>query len=948
MLSERPIVNSSRGYTPHIFTSVVDPTPVPVMYECPVEFRWNFGDGTGVISTGERPSITHEYPDSGDFTLRVEAMHGSRLFAQGEKVIKVRNRPPRFPLVAAIQIDPATSLFELAAHATDVPGDPITYEWDFGDGQTLVTDQWRVQHAYPRPGRYTAKVIFRDDENATTEGKREIIVAGAGTTDDNTVTPLEQPQTGAARTSINLAVTGAASFNFVGEIRPVAGIFLGPRKPQGCRFMFSAWDNARLAYMAFILDLRGIRSKGATYKIEKPKVWFNLEADGGEFQHTQRALTGDYVIGFGGLGALAGAIPGVEDLTEEHRRVIANQAGVEPGARVATEVAVAPPTSPFGIEAHEGFTTESGALNLVFIPHDRAVGRLEIQLRNSSEKSPYQSVTIHGDFVLDLQAARRDGVVLYDHCGPADLTIESVTPADGETFLIGRTPNVFANFSGQYAPESLNDSTFQLTYPASGSGDLVPVDVRVFRRERSAWIRPEENLLGGVRYTARIKIGVGGGLDRAGNPIPDEDGTGWYTWQFSMLPNFAPTSNSAPGTEHIGCHVFQTVRDAPLIVGKPAAARIYVDWKRHPEVHPDAQLREFTARVALLNGSQEIVTDFKRFVRPDLWASESIDTAKAQHSANLYFTPQEDLPSSLSVKISMPSDIGRSVPPTVWSRCSTPKWKLAPEIKVQWYLITVNEWTDVDVEKNVRPWAHTIMAQAATLAEQLFPVKSVEMQYGGVMPYPLSIPDRYHGLHKNCTRQCADVVMTEWQRSPLFSTLAGIKYDANATTIVGIMPVRAADPSAGVEAIQGGVATQWIGEGEQGRIVFAFEENPAYRDRFVFGIVHELAHTLWLEHLPHLTNAQTEAQAEATRIRDAAWANRNTPALFYKGIEGFLISPNGGSGKNKSSTEGNEESSWLAPLMYPATMYLKDFFIARHHYLQLLQTWEKNGGISKP
>src|SRR5690606_16144026 len=108
---------------------------------------WDFGDGTGRVNTGERPSITHNYPDNPDngyFTMRVEALSEGEVFAAGEKLVKVRNRRPRFPLLGAVLIDPATNTFELTAQATDT--DPLTYEWDFGDNQTLVTDQWRIEH----------------------------------------------------------------------------------------------------------------------------------------------------------------------------------------------------------------------------------------------------------------------------------------------------------------------------------------------------------------------------------------------------------------------------------------------------------------------------------------------------------------------------------------------------------------------------------------------------------------------------------------------------------------------------------------------------------------------------------------------------------------------------------------------------------------------------------
>jgi hypothetical protein len=162
--------------------------------------------------------------------------------------------------------------------------------------------------------------------------------------------------------------------------------------------------------------------------------------------------------------------------------------------------------------------------------------------------------------------------------------------------------------------------------------------------------------LGGVTYTARIKTGYDGVLDLDGNTLKSEEGEDWYAWSFSTMPNFVPSQTSAPGAENLSCHVFQTVRDVPLIAGKPAVARIYAHWKKHPEVHDDAQVKEFVGRIALIEerpeiGPIEIATDFVRFVQPDLWASRGVDKAKAEHTGELFFLPRAGLASSLRVKL---------------------------------------------------------------------------------------------------------------------------------------------------------------------------------------------------------------------------------------------------------------------------------------------------------
>lgn len=72
-LAERPLETSADGYRPGIRTAVDDPTPLTTDWERPLEFRWSFGDGSGWIPTGERPTVAHRFPDDGKFTMTVEA-----------------------------------------------------------------------------------------------------------------------------------------------------------------------------------------------------------------------------------------------------------------------------------------------------------------------------------------------------------------------------------------------------------------------------------------------------------------------------------------------------------------------------------------------------------------------------------------------------------------------------------------------------------------------------------------------------------------------------------------------------------------------------------------------------------------------------------------------------------------------------------------------------------
>ncbi len=921
VLAERAIETSTAGYRPTVRAGESSSAGLPTDWERPLEVRWNFGDGSGWLPTGERPSIAHTFADDGDFTLTVEAWHEGLLLARGEKSITVRNKRPRAPLLGAIQTDPDTNTIEFTALVSDAEDETILYRWDFGDGEIDEGPElWKTSHAYGRPGTYTVTLRVSDDDDPenTVERSRQVVVAGAGAPE--APRPVDTPSIDVVETAFQARVSGSVGFEFTGVVRPLAGIYLGPiDRGRRCRFMFTAWDDAHLAHLNFILDLPARPEPGgARYRLRRPFATVNLERDAEGYEGAKKFLLGR--LPGGSLGA-SPQIAGLgEGLSPELRRRIAELTGFEPGpARENPFEGATPATSPFGVDAHQGFEAVSGQVDLLFVPGQRATGTFEVVLHNTAEKSAYPALSLAGEFALDLVSARRDGILLYDQCNASDFSIKSTTPEDGRRHVLLRNGRVGVTFSEPVDDTTLDDSRFQLTYPAAGSGEPVPVPARLYRSPTFALLEPERPLLGGVTYTARVRTGADGVRSNSGGPLEDADGTGWHTWSFTSLVDLV----AGPGGENLACHVHQSVRDAPLIAGKPAVARIYADWKAHPQVAASAQVEEFTARVSLMRGDQEIASVPHRFVRPDLWSSRGIDQSNAEHTANVFWTPEEGLPSSLRVGLEVPLGIDDQKARFYWTRCATPIWSLAPEIRIAWFLVDAGPWherasTDTLVE--VERFARRVVESSRTFVRQLFPFKEVHVRFGGILR-----PGRLDAL-TSCSKDCATELVDEYRGSLWPTDHAGL----------GFVP-----HIEGGHRMTGGAADR----DRPGTFAFAIAPRDDYVDRYVSGVVHELGHVLGLEHLPY--TADEFQQAEATRVRNESWA-QSAPVLWHGGIEGFRISSDGRAGWNKSSTEGNEQGAGLTNLMYPATVPIDEVFIARHHYLLLMRRWESAGGMPNP
>lgn len=899
-----------------------------VRLERPPTLRWDFGDGTPPIEVEAHTSVAHVWPDEGRYTLTVSALDEGAVFAETTREITVRNRNPVDERLAAVQVDPATRTVEFTASATDVPADTLTYRWDFGDGATESgVDLWRVQHRYTRPGRYTTVVRFDDGDGGEGADTVEITVTGTATerpperldpSDDNDVEPVAPGFRG--------RLSGGVSGAFEGGMHSFAGLILNPVSEGVCRLTFTSWDDRLLGYVMGIIDLRGIPETGGRYRIDGGWLRLVLEDDAEDYR-TERDESALGMANRSGLGGLLGALTGgaLDEVPESDRARIIDTLGVDPRRPERADAPLPLPSrSPLGLQERQGYESTSGSLELTVVPGDGVTGTYDVTLRNTDPEAPpgVRSISMAGTFALDLRAARREGMVNYGGCTADDLEVVSHFPDDGEEHFWEYRPPVRVSFDRLVDPATLNAERLQITYPAAGSGELVAVPARILRDRVQSWIVPETDLEPGARYTVRVRTGEEGvrGLD--GSELPDPDGTGWWSFDFETMIDLIPSAEHPQAL--LACDLYQTIRSPRLIRGKPALVRVEARWDPPAGVHPRAHVTDFEARVALAAGGDEQASAVHLFVRPDRWGPFGLDRRRAEHTAQVYgFTPD---PSHAGYRVNLEVETRPGERDSrYWARCATEHWDLAPVLTLDLFAVRTGQWLhEPDEFEAVLPVLERLRADALEYARQLYPLAEIEAPPVQVLDLPLvQEPDAA------CGRSCrAGQIVPHLQAA------------SDADIVAGITPhdLRAADDPTRDALWYGFTGGQTPGdthlEDRQGAFVTLASRRPEFYSRYVFALVHEMGHTLGLRHIPSVNKVE----------RVAASAAREGPVeLQYQGIEGFRLSAGGDRGWNKSYREGNEESSELAPLMYPGTLPTAQTFIANHHYRQIQRLFDRLG-----
>ena len=537
--------------------------------------------------------------------------------------------------------------------------------------------------------------------------------------------------------------------------------------------------------------------------------------------------------------------------------------------------------------------------------------------RDNFQRVPTGRVGLVRGWICDVASWESDP----DACLPDDpLSVVANSPDHGRENVNLETPGIEIVFSEPVDIDSLEDS-FSLS-TRDRQGGRIDVSGEIEARSPTRYVfEPDDELESGVRYEARVSGGEDGVLVRDRNRHMEAD----HWWRFSTLVDLA--LHDGPADDPMEIDVHQTIRNAPLVDGKPAVLRVNAEWSEHPHIHPDWQPTSYEAELRLNVISSEnwridaqldgpVEDNVLRVIRPDQLTDSEV-RRHARNTINVFgWSPDRRGDSTLIEARLRPHDPYPVPlePQDVIAERRVPNWMADPDpLVLRYAFYTAGDWSD-GVPESDRQLARAVVGMAEEFAQQIFPLQEVRSVFTGVEAAPAG-----EGV------------------SPVRSMLRNMRGDPGIgadpeDVLIVFVPSDVLVDSEGRPYSGGNIGHRYGTEPQRG-VVQEITESvgavtvPVSMQAQV--LVHEVGHNLGLGH----------RAGEAEDLRDIGL----TPGGFADpGIEGFRIALDGLSGWNKSYEEGNAQWHGVpTPLMWPSPLVLDRVWINESEYQSLMDTFSR-------
>lgn len=156
-------------------------------------------------------SVEYTYKEAGEYTVTLTLTPKDTTTYFKTKITKtITVTQEKLEAIISASEDEGGAPLKITFTGT-AKGNPVSWEWDFDDGSSLIKNQTKVEHSFTKAGVYNVRLTIRNETGSTASTTKQIEVTEKPTTTTTTATPTKTTAPTTAATTVQAVKSASVS-----------------------------------------------------------------------------------------------------------------------------------------------------------------------------------------------------------------------------------------------------------------------------------------------------------------------------------------------------------------------------------------------------------------------------------------------------------------------------------------------------------------------------------------------------------------------------------------------------------------------------------------------------------------------------------------------------------------------------------------------------------------
>ena len=195
--------NVTKGSVPLTvnFTAEVDDSLI-------AEYKWEVHEDENYMYGR---SVEYTYKEAGEYTVTlILTPKDTTTYSKTEITKTITVTQEKLEAIISVSADEGVAPLQITFTGT-AKGNPVSWEWDFDDGSSLIKNQTKVEHSFTKAGVYNVRLTIRNETGSTASTTKQIEVTEKPTTTTTTATPTKTTAPTTATTTVSAVKSASLS-----------------------------------------------------------------------------------------------------------------------------------------------------------------------------------------------------------------------------------------------------------------------------------------------------------------------------------------------------------------------------------------------------------------------------------------------------------------------------------------------------------------------------------------------------------------------------------------------------------------------------------------------------------------------------------------------------------------------------------------------------------------